>query len=101
MSRFLTAGTLLLCLCISLSVPGFSQSNAASVSGTVADASGAFIPGVTVTATNTATGVVASSVSNESGTYYFASLQPGTYKVSCLKKDGTVIASNEVEIVSK
>jgi hypothetical protein len=23
---------------------------------------------------------------------------PGTYKVSCLKKDGTVIASNEVEI---
>jgi hypothetical protein len=27
--------------------------------------------------------------------------EPGTYKVSCLKKDGTVIASNEVEIVSK
>ena len=24
--------------------------------------------------------------------------EPGTYKVSCLKKDGTVIASNEVEI---
>jgi hypothetical protein len=27
--------------------------------------------------------------------------EPGKYKVSCLKKDGTVIASNEVEIVSK
>jgi hypothetical protein len=26
---------------------------------------------------------------------------PGKYKVSCLKKDGTVIASNEVEITSK
>ena len=27
--------------------------------------------------------------------------EPGKYKVSCLKKDGTVIATNEVEIVSK
>ena len=27
--------------------------------------------------------------------------EPGKYKVSCLKKDGTVIASGEVEIVSK
>ena len=26
---------------------------------------------------------------------------PGKYKVSCLKKDGTVIASGEVEIVNK
>lgn len=27
--------------------------------------------------------------------------EPGKYKVSCLKKDGTVIATNEVEITSK
>jgi hypothetical protein len=27
--------------------------------------------------------------------------EPGKYKVSCLKKDGTVIASGEVEITSK
>lgn len=27
--------------------------------------------------------------------------EPGKYKVSCLKKDGTVIASNEVEIKAK
>jgi len=27
--------------------------------------------------------------------------EPGKYKVSCIKKDGTVLASNEVEIVSK
>jgi hypothetical protein len=27
--------------------------------------------------------------------------EPGKYKVSCLKKDGTVIATNEVEIVNK
>jgi hypothetical protein len=27
--------------------------------------------------------------------------EPGKYRVSCLKKDGTVIVSNEIEIVSK
>src|SRR6185295_1207949 len=39
------------------------------------------IPGVEVTATQTATGVVSSMVTNESGTYRFASLQPGPYQV--------------------
>src|SRR5947207_2289907 len=57
----------------------FAQSR---ISGTVADASGALIPGVSVTATNTATGVVTTVLSNESGAYNFASLQPGSYKVN-------------------
>src|SRR5437764_7922109 len=56
----------------------FAQSR---ISGTVADASGALIPGVSVTATNTQTGVVTTVLSNESGAYNFASLQPGSYKV--------------------
>src|SRR5262245_49662224 len=51
------------------------------ISGTVGDASGALIPGVSVTATNTQTGVMTTVVSNESGAYNFASLQPGSYKV--------------------
>jgi hypothetical protein len=37
---------------------------------------------VTVTATNNATGVVSSVVSNDSGGYTLAGLLPGTYKVS-------------------
>jgi hypothetical protein len=57
----------------------FAQSR---ISGTVNDASGALIPGVTITATNTATGVVTTEVSNETGAYNFASLQPGSYKVT-------------------
>jgi len=59
----------------------FGQVNA-TVAGTVADATGALIPGVEVTATNVNTGIVTSSVTNETGSYNFASLQPGTYKVS-------------------
>ena len=70
-----------LLLCSLLSVNAFSQSTNATLGGTIQDASRAFIPGVTVTATNTGTGVVASVVSNEAGVYQFASLQPGTYDI--------------------
>ena len=70
-----------LLLCSLLSVNAFSQSTNATLGGTVQDASGAFIPGVTVTATNTGTGIVTSVVSNEAGAYQFASLQPGTYDI--------------------
>jgi protocatechuate 3,4-dioxygenase beta subunit len=71
---------LLACL---LSSNSFAQGTVnATVGGTVADASGALIPGVSVTATNVGTGIVNSAVTNESGAYNFASLQPGTYKIS-------------------
>src|SRR5262245_15301565 len=71
-----------LVLCLILSTFSFAQTGNATLSGTVTDASAAFIPGVSITATNEATGVVTTALSNESGTYYFASLQPGKYKVS-------------------
>jgi hypothetical protein len=60
----------------------FGQSSAASLSGTVQDASKAVLPGATVSAVNNGTGVKTTAVSNEAGVYNFASLQPGTYKVS-------------------
>ena len=69
-------------LTLVLSTPAFGQSTYATVSGTVADSSGAVLPGVSLTATNNATGVVTTVVSNEAGAYNFASLLPGVYKVS-------------------
>ena len=53
-----------------------AQTNYATLGGTVADASGALIPGVTMTATNIDTGIVTTVVSNETGAYQFAALQP-------------------------
>ena len=50
--------------------------------GFVQDPSQAFIPGVTVTATNTQTGVVSKAITNESGTYNITALLPGTYKLT-------------------
>jgi len=76
---FVTAVSLLSLL---FSLPTFSQTTNATLGGTVSDSSGALIPGVSITATNVATGIVTSVITNESGAYQFASLQPGAYKVS-------------------
>jgi hypothetical protein len=59
-----------------------AQSGNASVGGFVQDPSQAFIPGVTVTAANTQTGVVTAATTNESGTYNISGLLPGTYRLS-------------------
>ena len=55
------------------------QSIFATLSGTVADASGAVVPGASITLTNTASGDVRKSVSNQDGYYSFTSVPTGTY----------------------
>src|SRR5262245_62128425 len=73
---------LVIFLCGVLVETTFGQSGNASVGGFVQDPSQAFIPGVTVTATNTQTGVVTTAITNESGTYNITGLLPGTYKLT-------------------
>jgi hypothetical protein len=63
-----------------LSSTAFGQGLTA-VTGRVTDATGAVIPGVTVTVSNTATGVSREVISNEQGIYAATQLQPGTYNV--------------------
>src|SRR5213593_4500060 len=79
MKRLLATAALLCLLPINST---WAQSGNASVAGFVQDTSQAFIPGVTVTATNTQTGVVTTVITNESGTYNIPSLLPGTYRLS-------------------
>ncbi len=55
----------------------FAFSQNAQLGGIVTDPSGALIPGVTISATNTDTGVVTTTITNERGAYTFPSLQPG------------------------
>src|SRR2546428_3013215 len=69
-------------VCLFFAMNGFAQVINATLSGTVTDATGALIPGVGITATQTETGVVSTAVTNESGTYQFPSLQPGPYRVA-------------------
>src|SRR5256885_547395 len=53
----------------------------AQISGTVKDQSGAVLPGVEVTVTQTATGTTRTAVSNETGSYILSNLPIGPYKL--------------------
>jgi hypothetical protein len=58
-----------------------AQVNQAELRGTVADESGAALPGVTITATNVETGATRTTVTSASGTYLMPALPLGTYHV--------------------
>jgi outer membrane receptor protein involved in Fe transport len=74
---------ILLALLIALvPVALFAQSSNGSISGVVTDDSGGAVPGVTVTATNTSTGVARTTVSNATGHYQIALLPPAGYNVA-------------------
>jgi hypothetical protein len=51
------------------------------ISGQVTDASGGAMPGVTIEATNVATGAVRTAVSGTDGGYTLPLMQPGDYNV--------------------
>ena len=59
-----------------------AQTVTGEIRGTVRDTSGGVLPGVTVTVTNTGTGLTRTDTTNEAGTYVFPSLPIGTYIVS-------------------
>jgi hypothetical protein len=54
-------------------------STTATIRGTVQDPSGGVLPGATVTATNTGTKAISTTVSDDRGQYLFAGLFPGNY----------------------
>ena len=64
------------------------------IQGTVTDAQGAVLPGVSLTLRNVDTGVTRSTVSEGDGQYRFAGLQPGTY---ALKAELQGFANVDVE----
>ncbi|PYR95875.1 MAG: hypothetical protein DMG12_27700 [Acidobacteria bacterium] len=83
---FSLAGIWLLCNCSSIV---WAQSTA-QISGTVMDQSGAVLPGVEVTATETETGLTRSVVSNETGSYVLPNLPVGPYRLEAGLPGGAV-----------
>lgn len=68
--------------CLSLATFASAQAvSTASLGGTVKDEGGGVLPGVTVTATQTATGQIRSTVTDETGSYTLQSLPVGPYRV--------------------
>lgn len=90
MSRSLRAFVFLFLL-TGFTSAAFAQGNA-ELSGRVVDEQGGGIPGVTVTASNTDTGLKRVVVTDESGAYRFPALPVGTYGVTAeLGGFGTVV----------
>src|SRR5215470_2695928 len=76
----------LLCCCVLFCLIfaslGYAQSAAsATIVGQVTDSQGLVVPNATVTATNTATGIVHTAKTTSSGNYTIPNLSPGTYDV--------------------
>src|SRR5687767_1135364 len=73
----------------------FAQAPTAQISGRVTDTSGAVLPGVTVTATQTGTGLVRTVVSNETGNFVIPNLPIGPYRLEAtLQGFRTFVQSN-------
>ena len=70
--------TLLAVLCFTAFA--FGQETRSTLTGHVADSSGAGIPDAAIQVTNTQTGVVTNAKSNSAGDYTVPFLQPGTYR---------------------
>ena len=82
MPRFARCGVLLLTMAaLMVPVAAFAQSSGGSLLGIVADETGAALPGVSVTATNPATGFNRTTVTGSDGKYRFATLPVAVYNV--------------------
>lgn len=74
--------SLILSFVLCLSAIAFGQSETAQLSGTVVDATGAVVPGATVTITSTKTGFTRTTTTNDEGNYNISNVQPSTYEIS-------------------
>lgn len=81
-SLIILAGCLCLCLALSSSWLYGQAGATGTILGTVADSSGAVVPGAKVDVTNLATGVTTHTQTSSTGDYTVPYLIPGTYQVA-------------------
>ncbi|HEX2833126.1 MAG TPA: TonB-dependent receptor [Thermoanaerobaculia bacterium] len=78
--------------------PVMAQDFRGAVSGTVADSTGAVLPGVTVTITNVATNVASTTVTDERGAYQVRYLNAGRYNVQAQLEGLQTVIRKDVEV---
>jgi outer membrane receptor protein involved in Fe transport len=76
----------------------FAQTSGAVLTGKIVDETAGALPGVTVTATNNATGVSRSSVSGFDGSYRTPTLLPGRYTVTAELSGFATVTARNVEL---
>jgi hypothetical protein len=94
-TRFAMIASLLLLTAFSV----VAQEQTGSIEGTVKDASGAVLPGVTVEANNTSRGGTFTEVTNAEGVYRMPSLPPGRYTVTATLSGFNPSAVGNVNLV--
>jgi outer membrane receptor protein involved in Fe transport len=77
--RRLSLSLVLLAMLTALATDAEAQGGTGVISGTIRDAQGGVLPGVTVTLRNQATGVARTTVTETDGAYRFAALNPGRF----------------------
>ena len=101
-NRSLTSVVLGLWAAIMISSPAFAQSVTGNISGSVTDPNGAVVAGASVTLVNDQTKDKRDQVTNDSGRFNFASVQPGVYTLriehagfETLLRTKVVLSANE------
>ena len=84
--------------CLFVSVIANAQTSGGSLVGRVSDATGGSLPGVSVTATNAATGFNRTVVSGSDGRYEFQSLLVGNYDVTADLSGFATVTTRGVEV---
>jgi hypothetical protein len=87
-------------LAVSASPTWAQATNTGTILGSVFDNSNAFVPGASVTITQTTTGSARSTETDKTGRFVFADVDPGTYTISVTKQGfaTTQVANQVVQI---
>ncbi|MGB6687761.1 MAG: carboxypeptidase-like regulatory domain-containing protein [Terracidiphilus sp.] len=78
--------------------PIWAQGVTATLSGTVADPTGAVIPGATVTATNLANGISRTTKTNRVGIFLFSSIDSGNYSLTVVARGFETDIQNDIHL---
>src|SRR5258708_3414482 len=78
--------------------PAAAQMARGAIPGTVRDATGALVPGATVTVTNTGTNQAKTAVTDAKGFYRVAGLEPGPYTVRTELAGFSTVESRDIPV---
>jgi hypothetical protein len=97
--KFAVLCTTLVVVLMALTAPAFAQNaGSATITGTLTDPSGAFVPGASVTIRNTDTAIERKIDSNEVGIYVAPFLPPGHYEVRAGKSGFATVLRKDLTL---
>ncbi len=97
--KSMTSVRVLILGCLLLTAAGMSPAQTlGEITGEVSDPSGAAVPNVPVTATNGATNVVRSTLTNSDGIYSFPGLIPGIYGLKVAAPGFNTVVKSNIEL---